>query len=90
MTIEQRMVIEPRDIVSVEVECPKCKTRIIRGFSGENDVPMQCANRHCQHSFFMDIGDDRPENLRRALNILWGYTQSENNRPFALRFEVRQ
>ena len=40
----------------------------------------------------MDIGDDRPDHLRHALNTIRQYANvgPESKTPFVLRFEIKQ
>lgn len=89
MTLEQRAVIEPCDILAVEVECPKCKTRIVRNFGDESEVPIACASQRCDQKFFLQF-DEGPEDLRKALDTLRRYAKDAKHRPFTLRFEVKQ
>jgi len=89
MTLEQRMVIEPADIASVEFECPKCKSRFVRDFGKESEVPVACPSQRCGQKFFLEF-DEGPEELRKALNTLQKYAKEPNHRPFTLRFEIKQ
>lgn len=87
MTTEERVFIEPRDIVAVESECPKCHARIVVPFKDQNLLPVRCGNRLCLEEFFMD-GSDEQKRLQYALNEIARYASME--KPAAiLRFQVR-
>ncbi len=86
MTIETRMVVEMRDIRSVEFECPKCKARRSILLTQDNHPPFKCKNGLCDQVFFVDSSFDWNE-LRSALGVLGKYAKADNS-PFALRFEL--
>jgi len=86
MTIETRMVVEMRDIRSVEFECPKCKARVSIPLTQDNHPPFKCKNGLCTQMFFSDSSLEWNE-LRSALGVLGKYAKAEDL-PFAIRLEL--
>jgi hypothetical protein len=86
MTIETRMVVEMRDIRSVEFECPKCKARVSIVLTQDNHPPFKCKNGLCAQTFFVDSSLDWNE-LRNTLGVLGKYAKADNL-PFVIRLEL--
>jgi hypothetical protein len=86
MTIETRMVVEMRDIRTVEFECPRCKARVSIPLTQDNHPPFKCKNGLCAQTFFADSSLDWNE-LRNTLGVLGKYAKADNL-PFILRLEV--
>ena len=86
MTVETRMLIEMRDIRSVEFECPKCKAHRSIPLTRDNYPPFKCKNGHCDSVFFADSSLEWNE-LRNALGVLGRYANA-SNLPFGIRFEL--
>jgi len=85
MTIETRSAIEPKDIVAVEYECPKCHARSVRHLEPERSavVPRACGN--CPTSYFLE-GSREAADLAAFLSFLIHYENGDF--PFTLRFEI--
>jgi len=86
MTIETRMVVEMRDIRSVEFECPKCKARVSIPVTQDNHPPFKCKNGLCAQTFFSDSSLEWNE-LRNVLGLLGKYARADNL-PFTIRLEL--
>jgi hypothetical protein len=86
MTIETRMLVEMRDIRSVEFECQKCKARMSIPLTQDNHPPFKCKNGHCVQTFFSDSSLEWNE-LRNALGLLGKYAKADNL-SFAIRLEL--
>ena len=87
MTVETRTTIDVGDLLSIEIECPKCHQRTVRKFSAANYFPRQCDSMHCRTVFYADPSREYNEMLN-ALDTLGKYATSEKN-PMVLRFEVK-
>jgi hypothetical protein len=48
MTLENRLLIELKDVEAVEFECRKCRSKIIRRIEGFNLPPVICGNCNTQ------------------------------------------
>lgn len=87
MTSEQRVFIEPRDIVAIEWECPKCHSRILVPFTDRNLLPERCGNASCMAKFFEFNSEDK-KRIQHSFDELARYSVSEN--PIAiLRLQVK-
>jgi len=86
MTVETRMVVEMRDIRSVEFECPKCKARRSIPLTQDNYPPFKCKNGLCDQEFFQNSSLDWNE-LRNALGLFGKYAKADNL-PFVIRLEL--
>lgn len=87
MTIEIRGMIEPKDIVAVEYECPSCHARSVRRLEPERRadvVPTGCGN--CSAAYFRGGSREATDQLEAFLSFLIHYKKADF--PFALRFEV--
>jgi hypothetical protein len=83
MTIETRGTIEPKDVRSFEIECPKCHSKTVHPLQLEIEFPIVCI--HCRDQWIIP-GSQEHTDMMRFLNLLRRYSTAKQ--AFILRFEV--
>lgn len=86
MTVEMRTMIEPNDIIAVELKCRKCKARILLPLSGLDQVPTVCSSR-CDTQFIIHSSEEHAR-LHHFVRRIKDYAEAKSE-PYTLRFEVK-
>jgi hypothetical protein len=86
MTIEQRTLIEIRDILGVEFECHACKAKVALAANTERTLFFECPVCHCD---WLDQYTDEGKSIQLFLNLLLkSVARKLDGRGFSLRLQV--
>jgi len=88
MTVEKRTTIEPGDIITVEVKCSVCESRVTRRIEDYRNEPTGCAN--CGASWTYLAQEWR--RLSQFVNMLrlFAAAQTAKDSPYTLRFGLAE
>lgn len=68
MTSEIKTLIEPKDVVGIEIGCPECGVKVTFPLNGRSRMPVKCGN--CNADWFDMTTDTYGKNIYPAHNNL--------------------
>jgi hypothetical protein len=86
MTSEKRTTIELKDIKTIELECQKCHSKIVRPIEAWFGSVAQCSN--CNEPWMLPQAQDL-SNLNNLVNaLLVCKSQMNDKQPYRVRLEI--
>lgn len=87
MTTENRILIEPEDVLGLDLQCGHCGTRIFMPLAKADRYPATCSN--CNEQWFMDSKDIKKINdLGQAINQVKALLESKAHQ-VTIRLEIK-